>query len=38
MPNTGLVVLRREVVGWVLESWDTAEPVHGDVTAGGAPT
>jgi probable phosphoglycerate mutase len=38
VPNTGLVVLRREVAGWVLESWDTAEPVRGDVTAGGAPT
>ena len=37
VPNTGLVVLRREAQGWVLESWDTAEPVPGDVTAGGAP-
>ena len=37
VPNTGLVVLRREAPGWVLESWDTAEPVRGDVTAGGAP-
>ena len=37
VPNTGLVVLRREQQGWVLESWDTAEPVRGDVTAGGAP-
>ena len=37
VPNTGLVVLRREQEGWVLESWDTAEPVLGDVTAGGAP-
>jgi len=38
VPNAGLVVLRREVAGWALESWDTAEPVRGDVTAGGAPT
>jgi probable phosphoglycerate mutase len=38
VPNAGLVVLRREPQGWVLESWDTAEPVPGDVTAGGAPT
>jgi len=37
VPNAGLVVLRREVAGWALESWDTAEPVRGDVTAGGAP-
>jgi len=37
VPNTGLVVLRREQQGWALESWDTAEPVRGDVTAGGAP-
>ena len=37
VPNAGLVVLRREERGWVLESWDTAEPVRGDVTAGGAP-
>ena len=37
VPNAGLVVLRREPPGWVLESWDTAEPVRGDVTAGGAP-
>lgn len=37
VPNTGLVVLRREPDGWVLESWDTAEPVVGDVTAGGPP-
>jgi probable phosphoglycerate mutase len=37
VPNTGLVVLRREPQGWLLESWDTAEPVLGDVTAGGAP-
>jgi len=38
VPNTGLVVLRREQQGWALESWDTAEPVRGDVTAGGAPS
>jgi probable phosphoglycerate mutase len=38
VPNAGLVVLRRELDGWALESWDTAEPVRGDVTAGGAPT
>ena len=37
VPNAGLVVLRREPQSWVLESWDTAEPVRGDVTAGGAP-
>ena len=38
VPNAGLVVLRREPQSWVLESWDTAEPVRGDVTAGGAPS
>jgi broad specificity phosphatase PhoE len=37
VPNTGLVVLRREAQGWALESWDTAEPIRGDVTAGGTP-
>jgi probable phosphoglycerate mutase len=37
VPNTGLVVLRRDGRGWALESWDTAEPVRGDVTAGGTP-
>jgi probable phosphoglycerate mutase len=37
VPNAGLVVLRRDGRGWALESWDTAEPVRGDVTAGGAP-
>jgi len=37
VPNTGLVVLRRDPKGWALESWDTAEPVRGDVTAGGTP-
>lgn len=35
VPNTGLVVLRAEGEGWALESWDTAPPVHGDVTGGG---
>jgi probable phosphoglycerate mutase len=37
VPNTGLVVLRREPQGWAMESWDRAEPVRGDVTAGGTP-
>jgi broad specificity phosphatase PhoE len=37
VPNTGLVELRRDRAGWVLESWDTAERVRGDVTAGGTP-
>jgi probable phosphoglycerate mutase len=37
VPNTGVVVLRREAQGWALESWDTAEPSRGDVTAGGTP-
>ncbi len=37
VPNAGLVVLRRDGRGWALESWDTAEPVRGDVTAGGTP-
>jgi broad specificity phosphatase PhoE len=37
VPNGGLVELRREPGGWVLESWDTAERVPGDVTAGGTP-
>ena len=37
VPNTGLVVLRRDRQGWVLESWDRAEAVAGDVTGGGAP-
>ena len=38
VPNAGLVVLRRsDADGWVLESWDRADPVRGDVTAGGAP-
>lgn len=37
VPNAGLVVLRRDARGWALESWDTAKPVRGDVTAGGTP-
>jgi broad specificity phosphatase PhoE len=37
VPNTGLVVLRPDGAGWALEQWDGAEPVAGDVTAGGAP-
>ena len=37
VPNAGVVVLRREGDGWALEGWDDAEPVPGDVTAGGAP-
>jgi probable phosphoglycerate mutase len=37
VPNAGLVVLRRGAGGWVLESWDRADPVRGDVTAGGTP-
>lgn len=36
VPNTGLVVLRPDGAGWVLEHWDSAVPVAGDVTAGGA--
>jgi probable phosphoglycerate mutase len=40
VPNTGLVVLRREPADrapgrWVLEHWDPAPAVRGDVTAGG---
>jgi broad specificity phosphatase PhoE len=40
VPNTGLVVLRRERADrspqrWTLEHWDPAPPVRGDVTAGG---
>lgn len=35
VPNTGLVVLRPDGDRWALESWDTAPPVHGDVTGGG---
>jgi probable phosphoglycerate mutase len=43
IPNAGLVVLRRDGgqggvgAGWTLESWDRADPVRGDVTAGGVP-
>lgn len=37
VPNTGLVVLRPAGPGWVLDHWDAAVPVTGDVTAGGAP-
>jgi broad specificity phosphatase PhoE len=37
VPNTGIVVLRPDGAGWALEHWDGAEPVAGDVTAGGAP-
>lgn len=40
VPNTGLVVLAADpstASGWVLEHWDTAVPVPGDVTAGGGP-
>jgi hypothetical protein len=35
VPNTGLVILRADAGGWVLEHWDDAPPVVGDVTAGG---
>lgn len=35
--NTGLVVFARAGDGWVLEHWDPARPVRGDVTAGGGP-
>ncbi len=37
VPNAGLVVMRREEQGWVLDAWDTGEPVRKDVTGGGAP-
>ena len=40
VPNAGVVVLERGrdgSGGWVLESWDPAAPVSGDVTAGGEP-
>jgi probable phosphoglycerate mutase len=37
VPNTGLVVLRPDGAGWVLEQWDGGVPVAGDVTAGGTP-
>lgn len=35
VPNTGLVVVRPEGRGWVLEHWDDAPAPSGDVTAGG---
>jgi probable phosphoglycerate mutase len=35
VPNTGLVILRPEAGGWVLEHWDEAPAVAGDVTGGG---
>ena len=35
VPNTGLVILRPESTGWVLEHWDEAPAVAGDVTGGG---
>jgi len=37
VPNAGLVVLSRDAHGWAVDSWDTAEQVRGDVTAGGTP-
>jgi broad specificity phosphatase PhoE len=37
VPNAGIVELRRDRRGWVLESWETGERVRGDVTAGGTP-
>jgi broad specificity phosphatase PhoE len=37
VPNTGLVVLRPDGAGWVLEQWDGGVPVAGDVTADGTP-
>jgi broad specificity phosphatase PhoE len=42
LPNTGLVVLRPDDKApdngaWALEHWDSAVPIAGDVTAGGAP-
>ncbi len=36
VPNTGLVILRRDPAGWALEHWDEAPPVVGDVTGGGS--
>ncbi|HXV93070.1 MAG TPA: histidine phosphatase family protein, partial [Pseudonocardia sp.] len=35
VPNTGVVVLRRDGRRWELEHWDPAPPAPGDVTAGG---
>jgi broad specificity phosphatase PhoE len=34
VPNTGLVILRPEPADWVLEHWDEAPAVAGDVTGG----
>jgi broad specificity phosphatase PhoE len=34
VPNTGLVILRPEPTGWLLEHWDEAPAVAGDVTGG----
>ncbi len=36
-PTPGVVILGVDGAGWVLEHWDSAPPVVGDVTAGGAP-
>ncbi len=36
VPNTGIVILSAASDGWVLEHWDPAKPVVGDVTGGGA--
>lgn len=38
VPNTGLVVLTPGPDSWLLEHWDDAVPVPGDVTAGGSAT
>lgn len=38
VPNTGLVVLTQGPESWLLEHWDDAVPVPGDVTAGGSAT
>jgi broad specificity phosphatase PhoE len=38
VPNSGMVVLTADPAtptGWALESWDSAPPAPGDVTAGG---
>ena len=37
VPNAGVVILGVDGAGWALEHWDSAPPVVGDVTAGGAP-
>ena len=34
VPNTGLVILRPDADGWVLEHWDEAPAIAGDVTGG----